>query len=219
MKTRLKHITWNLIGHIKDKPRQQPGFDKQTKSKDMEKSESIKNIAKAIMTFHLKVGKINKDATNPFLKNKYASLSNILDAIQIPLAEAGLTFVQFPTGDNGLTTTLMHAESGEYMMARYDMAPVKNDPQGRGSVITYQRRYALGAVLGLNIEDDDDGNSGSKGYDNRRTDSELPWLNEGTPEYEGAVKKLKAGTTTIEKIKSVMRVSKAVEEKLKKAIK
>lgn len=184
----------------------------------MQKSESIKNIAKAIMTFHLKVGKVNKDATNPFLKNRYASLSNILDAIQIPLAEAGLTFVQFPTGENGLSTILMHAESGEFIMGNYDMTPVKNDPQGRGSVITYQRRYALGAILGLNIDDDDDGNQGSRSNQKNGT-AELPWLNEGTTEFSGAVKKLKEKTTTIEKIKTVMRVSKAVEEKLKEASK
>lgn len=190
----------------------------------MEKSESIKNIAKAIMTFHLKVGKIGKDATNPFLKNRYASLSNILEAIQIPLTECGLSFSQFPTGESGLTTILMHSESGEFLMSNYIMHPVKNDPQGAGSVITYQRRYALGAILGLNIDDDDDGNAGSKGTPAtgsapKSEKKELPWLNEGTPEYEGAVKKLKAGTTTIEKIKTVMRVSKATEEKLNKVTK
>lgn len=187
----------------------------------MEKSESIKNIAKAIMTFHLKVGKVSKDASNPFLKNRYASLSNILDAIQTPLTESGLTFVQFPTGENGLTTILMHAESGEYIMGNYEMTPVKNDPQGRGSVITYQRRYALGAVLGLNIDDDDDGNAGSKPSEQKKgTPTEgLPWLNEGTKEFDGAVKKLKDGATTIEKIKTVLRVSKATEEKLREAIK
>ena len=38
------------------------------------------------------------------------------------------------------------------------MRPVKNDPQGVGSCITYMRRYALGAVLCLNIDKDDDGN-------------------------------------------------------------
>jgi hypothetical protein len=186
----------------------------------MEKSESVKNIAKAIMTFHLKVGKIGKDATNPFLKNRYASLSNILEAIQMPLTESGLCYSQFPTGESGLTTILIHAESGEFLMSNYIMPPVKNDPQSAGSVITYQRRYALGAVLGLNIDDDDDGNSGSAAKSEKRDDKkELPWLNEGTPEYEGALKKLKAGSTTIEKIKTVMRISKATEEKLLKAIK
>lgn len=113
------------------------------------------------MLFQIKVGKIVKEETNTFFKNKYASLSNILDAIQIPLAEAGLTFSQMPDGDETLTTILIHAESGEYMLSSYSMHAAKKDPQGIGSAITYARRYALGAVLGLNIDVDDDGNAAS----------------------------------------------------------
>lgn len=44
-------------------------------------------------------------------------------------------------------------------MDTVNIQPVKNDPQAVGSAITYMRRYALGAILGLNIEDDDDGNA------------------------------------------------------------
>ena len=95
----------------------------------MQQSESIKNIASALITFHVKVDKVKKDATNPFFKSRYASLSNILDAINEPLNESGLSFVQFPTGENGLTTVLMHADSGEYMSADYTMKPVKDDPR------------------------------------------------------------------------------------------
>jgi len=60
-----------------------------------------------------------------------------------------------------MTTILMHADSGEFLEGTFKMTPSKNDPQGQGSVITYQRRYALGAVLGLNIDEDDDGNKAS----------------------------------------------------------
>lgn len=128
----------------------------------MLKSESIKNLSKALATFHVKVDKIKKDAKNPFFKSSYASLSNILDAINEPLIECGLTISQFPTGENGLTTILMH-ESGEYISAEYQMRPVKDDPQGRGSAITYQRRYAIASVLALNIDDDDDANLATHG--------------------------------------------------------
>jgi hypothetical protein len=124
--------------------------------------QSTTNIAKALITFHLKVEKVKKDATNPFFKKKYASLSNILEAIDGPLNESGLSFSQFPTNQNGLTTILMHGESGEYLQDTYEMNPVKDDPQGRGSALTYQRRYALAAILGLNIDEDDDGNTASK---------------------------------------------------------
>ena len=129
----------------------------------MEKSESIKNIATALITFQIKVGKITKDATNPFFKSKYASLANIQDAIADPLEEAGISYMQFPDGVHGLTTIIMHGESGEWLQSTYTMRPVKDDPQGIGSSITYQKRYALAGALALNIDDDDDGNSATHG--------------------------------------------------------
>ena len=126
----------------------------------MEKSESIKNIAIALCDFQGAVETIRKTETNPFFKSKYASLADILSVIRQPLTENGLSFVQFPKGKYGLETMLMHT-SGEWLSESYEMEPSKHDPQGAGSVITYQRRYALGAILGLNIDVDDDGNSGS----------------------------------------------------------
>src|SRR5690242_18068183 len=102
----------------------------------MEKSPSIVNLAKALKQFHASIGKIKKDASNPFFNSKYAELSTILDAIKQPLLDADLTFTQFPEGLNTLVTTLMHADTGEYMSASYTMQPVKNDPQAQGSVIS-----------------------------------------------------------------------------------
>lgn len=185
----------------------------------MQKSESITGIAKALLLFHMKVDIIKKDANNPFFKSKYASLSNILENIQAPLAESGLSFSQIPTGEGGLTTILMHGESGEFLIGEYIMKPTKNDPQGIGSAITYQRRYALCAVLGLNIEDDDDGNQASGKNDkkpkNESNEEEgLPWLNEGTEQFKGALEKMKAGKSSIAALKKYFRISKATEQKL-----
>jgi len=123
----------------------------------MNKSESIKNIAIALNQFQRDVDTIRKTEVNPFFKSKYASLADILNVIREPLAENGLSFVQFPKGKYGLETMLMHI-SGEWLSESYEMEPSKHDPQGAGSVITYQRRYALGAILGLNIDVDDDAN-------------------------------------------------------------
>jgi hypothetical protein len=127
----------------------------------MNTSTDIKQISAALVGFHKAVGKIPKDSNNPFFKSKYASLSGILDTIATPLADNGLSIVQFPEGENGLTTRLVHS-SGEWMEATYSMRPAKDDPQGRGSAITYQRRYAVGAMLSLNIDEDDDANAASK---------------------------------------------------------
>lgn len=127
----------------------------------MQTSESVKEISIALVGFHKEVGKVSKDSTNPFFKSKYASLSNILEAIAAPLANNGLSIVQFPEGEIGLTTRLLHI-SGEWMEATYQMKSVKDAPQDRGSAMTYQRRYAVGAILSLNIDEDDDGNKASQ---------------------------------------------------------
>jgi hypothetical protein len=146
----------------------------------MTKSQSITNLARAVLVFRSKVDKIKKDANNPFFKSKYASLPNVLEGIELPLRESGLVFLQFPTNGNGLTTTLIHAESGEFMEDTFETQPVPEyskekgpdgtiiwrsepyvSPQGMGSAITYARRYALASILALNIDHDDDGNAAS----------------------------------------------------------
>lgn len=127
----------------------------------MEKSTSIKEIAISLCSFQGAVETIKKTETNPFFKSKYASLNDILNVIRQPLADNGLSFVQFPKGKYGLETMLLHT-SGEWLSESYEMEPSKHDPQGAGSVITYQRRYALGSILGLNIDIDDDANKASE---------------------------------------------------------
>lgn len=114
------------------------------------------------MKFHEEVKVIEKTEVNPFFKSKYAGLGSILKAIKEPLAKSGLTFVQLPFQTNGMRTIIIHPESGETIEETFFMTPAKNDPQGQGSVITYQRRYALSAILGLDTETDDDGNEASE---------------------------------------------------------
>lgn len=120
----------------------------------MKASESIVNIAKALCAFQSTVEAIRKDKANPFLKNKYADISNILEEIREPLATNGLCFVQFPAQNSSLCTRILHT-SGEWLEDEFSISPLKNDPQAMGSAITYMRRYALVAILGLSTEDDD----------------------------------------------------------------
>jgi hypothetical protein len=126
----------------------------------MNKSESIENLTAALVQFQSLNLSVKKEAKNPFYGNKYASLSQIIETVQLPLAECGLAVIQLPIGTNQLETILIH-QSGEFISECYEMKPSKADPQGLGSAITYQRRYALGAILCLNIDEDDDGNKAS----------------------------------------------------------
>lgn len=126
----------------------------------MNKSESIKDLATALVKFQGMMKPIAKDASNPFFKSKYASLSAIIEDTKEPLVKCGLSYAQFPDEQDGLTTVLMHT-SGEWLAATYNISPVDRKPQSLGSAITYARRYALQSVLGLQV-DDDDGNEASK---------------------------------------------------------
>lgn len=123
----------------------------------METSTQITEISKNLLKFQGLVQKIKKTSTNPFFKSKYAALPEILEAISEPLKDCNLVFTQHPDGDS-LTTMLIHTESGEYFKSTFNINAVKKDPQSIGSGITYSRRYSLVSILGLNVDDDDDGN-------------------------------------------------------------
>jgi hypothetical protein len=141
-----------------------------------------------LVKFQASVSKVAKEANNPFFKSKYASLANILDTIQKPLSECGLAISQFPDA-NALTTIILHAESGEWMESSYVMPVAKqNDPQAMGSAMTYARRYALGSILNLNIDDDDDGEKAMG-----RQISKKDELTPKHPSWTKAVEHLKTG--------------------------
>ena len=175
----------------------------------MPKSQSTKEITKALITFQVKVDTIRKDAKNPFFKSTYASLANILESIKEPLIECGLALTQFPYGENGLMTILMH-ESGEWIGFEYQMRPAKDDPQGRGSCLTYMRRYSISSVLFLNIDEDDDGNLATHG---KSTPDDKPWLNKGTEQFKSAIAYIRGGGS-IEAIKEKYKLSKEIENLL-----
>lgn len=127
-------------------------------------SPTIGNIATSLVKFNGEVETISKDAKNPHFKNTYASLDNIVEEIRPLLFKHGITVMQIPSGDGetvSMKTMLLH-ESGEWMESEpLCMKPVKNDPQGVGSCITYARRYSLCSMLNLSTGDDDDGNDAS----------------------------------------------------------
>jgi hypothetical protein len=178
----------------------------------MEGSESIKELSKALATFHSQVGKIGKDAKNPFFKSNYASLPHILTEIAEPLEKAGLVITQFPDGV-GLTTMLIHSESGEYLMAKYEMPVAKaNDPQALGSAISYARRYAVSSILSLKI-DDDDAETAMKAV----RDPELPWLNKGE-QLDKAMEYLRNGGK-LSTIEAKYKLSKEIRASLEAVIK
>jgi hypothetical protein len=86
---------------------------------------------------------------------KYSDLGDILDLINPKLWEHGL-FITQPIIGSDVVTKIIHAESGE--VESYPMTlPVCSDVKEYGAVITYFRRYAICAALGVITEEDTDG--------------------------------------------------------------
>ena len=130
----------------------------------MNRSESIAALSAALSKAQGVMEGAKKDGDNPHFKSKFATLASVWDACRKPLADNGLSVVQSPGGSGaGLTvvTVLMH-ESGEWMEGMFTMTPTKDDPQGVGSCLTYARRYALAAMVGVAPEDDDGNEASAK---------------------------------------------------------
>lgn len=130
------------------------------------KSETITKIAAALVAFSGEVKSIAHDATNPHFKSQYTSLDHMIDETKPILQKHGLTVMQFPGGDGEKITvrTMILHETGEWIETEpLTLRPVKLDPQGAGSAITYARRYSYAAALSLSLGDDDDGNAASAG--------------------------------------------------------
>jgi len=128
----------------------------------MKTSESISALAAALAKAQAVIEGATKGKVNPAFRSKYADLAAVWDAIREPLTANGLSLVQMPDmaeGDPVLVTRLLHS-SGEWLEGTYPLRPVKEDPQGYGSSISYARRYAAMAVCGV-CPEDDDGNAAS----------------------------------------------------------
>jgi len=93
---------------------------------------------------------------------KYATLSAIIDAIKKPLSDNGLAYTQIIThdADGGfyvLTTTLYHGN--QFLSSKVPLIAEGGTNQQFGSALTYMKRYALAALLGIAADEDDDGNA------------------------------------------------------------
>jgi len=129
-------------------------------------SEEIGELVKALSAVQGKLKNPSKDKTNPFYHSKYADLTAVWDSCRKELSSHGLAVFQTTLpGDNGyikIVTTLAHS-SGQWVRGILNMRPEKNTPQGIGSAITYARRYALSAIVGIASEGEDDDGEAAEG--------------------------------------------------------
>lgn len=124
----------------------------------MKTSDQLAKLSKALVTALGAVTGVTKDSKNPHFKNDYASLEAVTEMARPILAANGLCVVQSPGALDGgripVTTRIIH-ESGEWIEGEIVIPLSKADAQGAGSAVTYARRYALMAMLGVAPVDDD----------------------------------------------------------------
>ena len=102
---------------------------------------------------------VPKDKVNPHFKSKFTSLDAILDATRPVLSKHGLAMSQEPVFEDGLAgvvTRIIHT-SGESRESKLLLPLRDQSAQGVGSCLSYARRYAAAAVLGIASDEDDDG--------------------------------------------------------------
>lgn len=143
---------------------------------DAVSSQDFNKIAPALIAAQAEFAAIPKTSDNPFFKSKYADLATVVSHTQPILAKHGLAVSQFPTiadGEPALKTYLLHT-SGQCIVETMKLCAAKQDPQGQGAGITYARRFAYMAALGLVADVDDDGNHATHAKQSELAKSKRP---------------------------------------------
>lgn len=187
----------------------------------------MKNVLSklAVARLFIKSHPIKKDGRNDFSKYDYFTPEIVSKLVNEACIEANIICVfslkQDELGYFGevITTDL---ETGEQITTETrtakPMITATNETQQMGGMNTYAKRYSLMSLF--DIEDntiDFDAQDNTKDKATPQAD-EKPWLNEKDAVFTQAIDKLKAGKTTIEKIATVYKISKATREKLQAAI-
>lgn len=185
----------------------------------------MKNVLSKLATARLfiKSHPIKKDGRNEFSKYDYFTPEIVSKLVNEACIEANIICV-FNLKQDGLsyygeivTTDL---ETGEQLTTETrtakPMITATNETQQMGGMNTYAKRYSLMSLFDIEdntIDFDSQDNSKSKPQQSL-PQNDLPWLNEGTKEFDGAVAKMKDGKSSIEALKKFFKISKKVQEKL-----
>lgn len=154
----------------------------------------LESLAKAQLEFE----PIKKTGLNPFLKNSYATLDDIVNATKVGLANNGLSVVhriEERKDKDYLVSELWHFEEDDAISTyscidKYVKANDKTSLiQTYGSILTYLKRYHISLLLNLCTDEDNDGNEAEKKKETPKTETK------GQPE---ATKPEQADTTANE---------------------
>jgi len=144
-------------------------------------SASIAKIATALAAAQAEITQPVKEAENPFFKSRYAPLDVVWKAARAALSKHGVAVIQSPTyevidlvvesktkADGSIDSmktkkygvimvvTLLAHTSGEWIKGTHYALAENIGPQGAQAALTYARRAALGALVMVTPQAEDD---------------------------------------------------------------
>ena len=145
-----------------------------------EKNEKNVSIYESLINARREFKPLIETAKNPFFKSTYAPLAEVINSVKDALSNNNIGFFQSvdPIGEKEIVnitttdktgvvkteqkvvsfskiTTTLFAGNGEKIETSYPLIIADTDPQKVGATVTYAKRYALTAALGIASEDDD----------------------------------------------------------------
>lgn len=128
-------------------------------------SSEINEIASALSKAQSELESARKDSTG--YGYNYSDLATVIATAKPILAKHELAITQLvgETGSNVSVETILTHSSGQYFTSKGTLPIVEmnNPAQGAGAAISYLRRYAYQAILGLASEDNDAAGDPKKG--------------------------------------------------------
>lgn len=125
----------------------------------MKTSTEIDQVAKALSIAQGEIKPASKSTVNPFFKSTYSTLAQVWEVIRDPLCKNNLTVLQdVLSSDHGISivTRVCHASGQWVEFGPLEIPLNKKDAQAVGSAVSYGKRYALSAAIGVVSETDDD---------------------------------------------------------------
>lgn len=127
-------------------------------------SSRLDQIAPAFVAAQAELTSIGKDSKG--YGYTYSDLNSVINTVRPILAKHGLSQLQLigETNENVQVTTLLLHTSGQFIQTVSSLPVIDmkgcNAAQGAGASISYLRRYALQAILGIASEDNDASSAG-----------------------------------------------------------
>ncbi len=125
------------------------------------RSDELKDLFSALAEAQSEMPAVAGNKENPYFKEKYIDLGDMIAASRPSLTKYGLGVIQqlLPNDDGQMILhTILSHSSGQWIESRIRIIPPKNDIRTMDSYTTSLKRSSYGALVGIvGANDDDDG--------------------------------------------------------------